>query len=230
MGNVNRRDNFGECVYCGHTARLTRDHIPPKCLFASAKESDLIKVPSCSICNGSASKDDEYFRLRVALRADVFGEPDVGGILPAIHRSLEREKAAGFRAAFFSSIEEVKATTPAGVYVGKRFAYNVDLDRLCRVPTRIVRGLFWQQRGARLTDDYRIVTYALSAFHGAPDALAELQVRLIAPLLTTEAINVGRAFSYWVKFVEEDPAASAWMMRFYQRAIFLSMILPGVAG
>jgi len=199
-------------------------------LFATATESELIKVPCCIKCNGSASKDDEYFRLKVALRADVFREPDVGGVLPAILRSLEREKAAGFRAAFLRSIEEVEAATPAGVYVGKRLASDVDLDRLCRVPTRIVRGLFWLHRGARLTDDYRVVTYALSGFHGAPVALAELRVKLVAPLLATEPINVGRAFSYWVKFVEEDPNASAWMMRFYQRVIFLSMILRDPVG
>jgi len=75
-----------------------------------------------------------------------------------------------------------RAATPAGVYVGKRLAYNVDLERLSRVPARIVRGFF----GDAVAGDYRIVTQALSGFEGAPDVLTEIRVNLIAPLLATQ--------------------------------------------
>ena len=82
----------------------------------------------------------------------------------------------------------------------------------------------------RLPDDCRIVTYALAGFQGAPDTLAEIRASLIAPLLTTEPTSVGRAFSYWMTFIEGEPDASAWMMCFYQRVIFITMILRDGAG
>jgi hypothetical protein len=56
------------CAYCGRRKSLTKDHIPPKSLFA-VWPHDLITVPSCQACNGGAAKDDEYFRLVTAARA-----------------------------------------------------------------------------------------------------------------------------------------------------------------
>jgi 5-methylcytosine-specific restriction endonuclease McrA len=52
------------CAYCHATDDLTDDHIPPQNLFPKPRPSNLnlITVPACRKCNGSASKDDEYFR------------------------------------------------------------------------------------------------------------------------------------------------------------------------
>lgn len=223
---VAKRQVVGECVYCGCQATLTRDHIPPKCLFGTVPESELVKVPSCRKCNGSASKDDEYFRLNVALRSDVFDEPDVRAILPSIQRSLRRDNACGFRQAFLETIEQVEAATPGGIVIGKRLAYNVNLERLSRVPARIVRGLFWKHRGSRMPDDHRVVTYALAGFEGSRKELDQIRATVVGPLLTTTPFEIGRAFSYWVSFAADHETASAWMMRFYNRVIFIAMVLP----
>ena len=68
--------NYGECVYCGREAQLTSDHIPPKNLFPKPRPSNLITVPSCKRCNRSASKDDEYLRLVLVMREDVFSRSE----------------------------------------------------------------------------------------------------------------------------------------------------------
>src|SRR5213078_104682 len=57
----------GECVYCGQVLWLTKDHVPPRCIFPPPLP-ELVTVPCCMHCNRSASKDDEYFRMMVALR------------------------------------------------------------------------------------------------------------------------------------------------------------------
>jgi len=226
MGAVSAKNRRGFCVYCGRMAKLTKDHIPPRCLFPTVPETKLIKVPACAFCNASASKDDEYFRLNVALRDDVAHEPDVQAVLPAILRSLQRKEASGFSDAFFRGMHYVEATSPAGIILGKRAAYNVDLDRLARIPTRIVQGLFWRHCRRRVPSDYRVITYALAGFHDAPLALDKIRANIVGPLLSGEPVSIGRAFSYWFKFVDDDSNASAWLMRFYQRVIFLSAILP----
>ena len=59
------------CTYCGGVAG-SRDHIPPKNLFPKPRTNDLISVPSCVGCNKAFSKDDEYLRFVLTMRADTF--------------------------------------------------------------------------------------------------------------------------------------------------------------
>src|SRR4051812_45143873 len=87
-----------QCVYCGQLA-TTGDHIPPASLFASPRPNNLIKVPSCKACNDGASKDDEYFRVQLALREDMRGHPDVEGVLPDVIRGLENPAKHKFKEA-----------------------------------------------------------------------------------------------------------------------------------
>jgi hypothetical protein len=62
---------FGECVYCGEQRELTRDHVPPRCLFSKPRPSDLITVPCCAHCNGDFQKHDEYFRIAITTGIDL---------------------------------------------------------------------------------------------------------------------------------------------------------------
>src|SRR5262245_58432042 len=50
-----------KCYLCGAIENLTRDHVPPKSIFAPGTPN-LITVPCCSKCNESNSMDDESFR------------------------------------------------------------------------------------------------------------------------------------------------------------------------
>jgi len=60
------------CVYCGQTElKLTRDHVPPKCLFQRPRPK-LITVPACHACNDAFKLDDEYFRAAVCIEAAYF--------------------------------------------------------------------------------------------------------------------------------------------------------------
>lgn len=62
------KHNNSMCIYCKQRRSTKKgDHIPAKSLFSDRKF--LITVPACEICNMSASKDDEYFRNFVSLRA-----------------------------------------------------------------------------------------------------------------------------------------------------------------
>src|SRR4030095_5529812 len=70
------------CGYCGVRQATSRDHVPPENLFAAPRPSNLIAFPACAACHGDTSKDDEYFRTVMALRADIHNHPDIqGGVL-----------------------------------------------------------------------------------------------------------------------------------------------------
>jgi hypothetical protein len=183
-------------------------------------------VLCCSACNRAASLDDEYFRLNLTLRDDIGQEPDIVEIIPAVLRSLQHPEAPGLRADFLRSVHNATVTTPAGLFLGSRLAYNVDLDRLGRVPSRIVKAMFRRQRGFRLPDAYEVCTCAAAGLRDVGRELAGEIHKFFTPLINTQPVSVGRVFSYWVAFDANDPNISVWLMLFYRRVVFISFTIP----
>ncbi len=69
------------CYMCDAVA-ISREHVPPKCIFPELKDlpdkdfrKSLITVPSCYEHNSKKSKDDEF--LMVSL-AGIFGNNSIG--------------------------------------------------------------------------------------------------------------------------------------------------------
>ena len=93
------------CVYCGKENPKTRDHIPPKGLFAQPRPI-LKTVPCCSECHIETTNDDEYFRNMLAMRNDTFKHPDVQGILPKIHRALAKPEQRKFTKSLINNIKK----------------------------------------------------------------------------------------------------------------------------
>jgi hypothetical protein len=85
----------GTCVYCGAFGTIHMDHVPPKNLFEAQAQSQLLTVPACRSCNNSASKDDEYFLVVMALRSDATLRPEHPNLWQKALRLLRRDRAAG---------------------------------------------------------------------------------------------------------------------------------------
>ena len=51
-----------EKCYCCDNEAISKEHMPPKCIFSSPRPSNMITIPSCDKHNLEKSKDDEYFR------------------------------------------------------------------------------------------------------------------------------------------------------------------------
>ena len=156
MSNSNPR--IGICVYCGKDGPITDDHVPPKGIFAPPRPSNLITVPSCLECNSSASMDDEYFRIRVCLNDQARGHPDVNGNLPSVLKALTRPEASGLKQALLNDWRNVDVTTKGGIFLGRRTAFEVDMNRIARVVQRIVRGLYYHEVNTPLSGGVKIVS------------------------------------------------------------------------
>ncbi len=214
-------------MYCGRVGKVTRDHIPPECLFPIPRPK-LITVPSCRSCNEGASKDDEYFRLTVALRDDVWDNPSVQNILPSVMRSLKNPKKMAFRRSFLRGIHEENIRSPAGLHLGKRGAYDVDLKRLDRVSARIVKGLYYREYGHRLPDGFVVVAYSEDGLRDLDEpTLAHLRTSLLEPLLANPPSEIGRQiFEYRKADCPESPGISAWLLTFYEKVSFVAWTMP----
>ena len=183
---MTKRKRKGECTYCGRIGPITSDHIPPKCLFPHPRP-DLITVPSCRHCNKGASLDDEYFRTVIALRDTVGDNPNVQSLLPLVLRSLKKPQKAAFRHSLLKSLRKLQVRTPAGLILGNRGAYDVDLVRLDNVASRIVRGLYFHESGQRLPDGFAVSSFSEDGLRDLDaETLAKMQQTVLAPLLAND--------------------------------------------
>lgn len=218
------------CAHCGAPDPATVDHVPPKNLFSRPLPSNLITVPSCWDCNAGASEDDEYFRLMLSLRSDV-REEGARWAAESAMRSLARAEGQGLLRLLLSTIEEVDLRSPAGIYLGRSGLYKPDMDRLYRVVSRTVRGLFYDERGYPLPQRYNVRTHLL------PD---EGDIDRLETSVGGKAIEIARAvllrpgpriigrneLRYWWQAMPEDQDATAWVAVFYQRIAFLTLAVP----
>lgn len=221
-----RTQKTGICVYCGRKARLTKDHIPPKNLFPKPRPGDLITVPSCQDCNNQAAKDDEYFRLVVAVRQGSGEHTAVQQTLPTVLRSLRRSEAAGLTKSFLSRMRPVMLRSASGLYLGRRMGYDVDDDRLIRVLTRIVKGLFFHEKGYRLPDTHEAVAELEPRREPGADGLTD-EMKVLAALRAQPVRMLGNGvFSYRFLFTQDDPDCSVWQMTFYEAVHSIGYTLP----
>ena len=204
------------CVYCGSRKNLTKDHVPPKCLFAKPLPENLITVPSCRKCNKDASNDDEYFRLILANRRDVRDHPEASKTREKTARSLRYPEARGLTRAFLSGVRSLYFMNELGV-IEPGAAYFVEYNRIYRVASRIVKGLFWNETRECLPREYEVLARVDSDLPQIDQATKEMFYQA----LKEEPRNVGReVFKYWFKATPEDKFASIWILLFYESISF----------
>lgn len=221
--NKKTAKNFGICAYCGESGNLTRDHIPPKGLFAKPLPHDLITVPCCLKCNNSPSKDDEYFKLALSLRHDV-DRSQAGGAAKSALRSLGRPEQRGFTRSFLSSTKNVEIYSEGGIYLGKGGAYDVDLQRLNSVAARIVRGLYRHHFKKNIPQPWSVDAWCTEGFPKQANGLSTVKGIIAKLLQEVPVVKADGAFKYWFKTIgEPEDLSSAWYMLFFSRVGFFGM-------
>lgn len=213
------------CAYCGSMENITDDHVPPQNLFPKPRPATgLIKVPACRRCNSSASKDDEYFRLKLCMGAHVLDNPSAKANRETAFRSLTRPEAPGLKKAFLSDVRTLQLRSQAGLHVG--LAFEVDPQRIHRVVERTVRGLFYHETGLRLLlKNYKVTIYSNDTLkENSPDALENLNRTVLKPLSQIQpTIIEGEVFMYRYLQTEKDPFFSAWALTFFRNVSFLAI-------
>jgi hypothetical protein len=221
------KQNKRVCVYCGTKEKLTKDHIPPKNLFAPPRPVSLITVPCCQKCNLQASKDDEYFRNVLVLRKDIeVNNSDAQAVKPAVMRGYAKKKQQRFLDDLLKEVRMVDVYTPAGIYLGNEWTYSVNLERTNRVVCRIVKGLYYHHYSHRVPDSFNIGSFPLDE-NNFSNKNSYKELINIASLLYKNKPNVigNDVFAYWHQFFGNQET-SVWLLRFYRRAYWVTFIMP----
>lgn len=224
---TNRRPRIGECTYCGARGTVTSDHVPPKGLFAKPRPK-LITVPSCDRCNRGASTDDEYFRVMLNFHDTAGDHPDARGVRATVFRALDRPDSGGLRHRIAKATRQVDVLSSSGIYIGRRLGFDVDLVRLDRVVARVLKGLYFKEKGQRLPEGFTAEVYSEDGLRGiSPDSAEEMRRELIRPALATAPRVIGNnVLRYWVAFASDHPYVSGWLFQFYGRVNFVGVTVP----
>jgi hypothetical protein len=211
------------CVYCGAGGNLTKDHIPPKCLFAN-RPSNLITVPSCEPCNKGFSLDDEYFRLALTSRGDTGDHPEAQLVSERAVQRISRPQARGFLESVFNSLTTIELKTPAGLYLGDAPGFMADLGRLSRVARRVITGLYFHEFGERLPDTHEAVAWQESGLQRVGEATrAQLRQWCNFAQSAPEKTIGEDVFSYWYQPVPDEAHVSVWVLIFYKTVGFIGL-------
>ncbi|MCY3770783.1 MAG: hypothetical protein OXG98_01975 [Gemmatimonadetes bacterium] len=215
------------CVYCGSQEKSTKDHIPPKCLFADLPD-DLITVDSCKTCNNGASKDDEYLRDLLIRERRTENHSEARKVRQKFYRALQREESRGYTKSIVDNIVPLDVFTQAGIYIGSAGGYEVDHERLDRVVERIIKGLYSNTHRTRLPDSYEVEVWD-------DNYLAEFdqdtQDEFLRPFMSmngqppTKAIGNG-VFAYWYLQAVDSDFVTAWVLRFYNSVFMFCKTVP----
>jgi hypothetical protein len=227
MGEPKRK---GVCAYCGKIGPLTRDHIPPRCLFGKQPPANLLTVPSCLDCNHTASEDDEYLQMVFSMHGGLSENPHVEKIRPTFHRSLANPRKQGFTLSMLAALRNAYLRTPSGTYVGSVAMLVIDDHRLEAVVRRIALGLIYRECKARLPDGYEVNVYQVGGLRAIPLDIRRVNEMLLPQLLASGLRDIGGGvFAYAHKHEIADRYTSAWLLLFYQTVAFFALTVPNTA-
>lgn len=201
---------MGKCVYCVNANEETKDHVPPKSIFAKDNRDDLIRVPACFDCNNSFSKDDEWLVQLVATNAEFQEFPGLDEVKDRALRAVSRPESYLLES-MVSSFRNVELWSSAGIYLGNVPAIEFDGDRFGSIIARIVRGLFWHETRRILPEDYVVHSFRWEKQANDDTQNGIAQMFHPAPIRSIG----GGAFEYHYRFTSDEPNASIWVMRFY---------------
>jgi hypothetical protein len=203
------------CTYCNKLAN-TKDHIPPKGLFPKPRPSSLITVPTCSSCNNSYSKDDEYLRDVLSFREELSDNPFITQLNKAIPRRFDPSRSEGYFKYIHGRMGEESVKTKSGIYLGVKTTFYEDLSRIQRVLERVTKGLYRHCTGNKLAEGFDALVYTQEYFLSLEQE-PEKNFRYIFQnsLADQEWVTVvPSGFDYKFKALA-NPGYTLWMLRFY---------------
>lgn len=165
--------------------------------------------------------DDEYFRLTLSIRHSAI-RPIAKKVADTALRGLARDEHTRFRRNFFQGVREVDIKTSDGRHIGRGGAYNVDLIRLGKVATRIMKGLYFHHYGKPLP------AWCEDGLGDVDTNSIQVIQSFVAHLQQNPPIEIGGGvFKYWHGLAnnegDNDAYSSIWLLVFYESTVFFGV-------
>lgn len=206
------------CFICGKDGADSVDHVPPKGIFLF-KTTDLITAPAHVACNKASELDDEYFRLAITTMALQYSADAENLFDRKIMKRMREPKKAKFRQAIARDMVEIDMHSPAGIYLGKQDAMQIDAKRIRGVVCRIARGLYHHYHKDVLPSDWPVKAELM-------ERGIVKERRKLEQAGHFRTVNKG-VFKYMMKFVDEDKRLGWYWITFFDCVDFSVFTTPG---
>ena len=113
----------------------------------------------------------------------------------------------------------VEVFSPGGVYLGDAMGYEVDLPRINRVLSRIVRGIYFRER------DIPVPQNALAQCFVEPPPWVFHRDTIEALLALRRCRVANGAFEYWFSSADDRPDSAVILMRFFGGVLALGFVM-----
>jgi hypothetical protein len=216
------------CYLCGERPSNTVDHVPPQGLFPSNVEFRGFEVPACKQCNNDFSKDDEYFRdiLTMGCTNDDALQVLQEKTIPSMKRPWAQLQLVRKEDRIAARAFPVAITSPSGLHLKTRVAFQFDTERMNKVCERIARGIYYEIAKEPLAKACEITATLLRPAQ-ANEFVKELQEQQGEPNFGRVA---GDTFLYAVWGLPEDRYMTGlWILRFYDEITGI-VIIKGPAA
>ena len=195
---------FSKCVICNQRAATTKDHIPPKGIFAKPRPNNLITVPACSKCNNELSGLDERFKVYLGLHVGASGGQAQEFFRNEALRTLDHNRK--LRHEILSKLEPVYLATSGGIIYDEGYRIPWDSRTHDLIVERIVRGLYYHHFGNILGDLVRIKVYWFR----------KLTPEMVEMSNDWNVYSFGKGeITYRYGRANESPLHSLWIFQFY---------------
>jgi hypothetical protein len=178
-------------------------------------------VPACRSCNLEKGTDDQFLRDLLATDMAARTNPTAKQLFDGpMTRALERNRSEVGRIVASSRMHRIDLRTPAGLYIGEGYQGTLPDDRVSRILTRIVRGLYFSNRKQPLPPE--AVT---TVFRRSPADLPGF----LKTLGTGPELHYEGVFGCKFIFADEKPALTLWLMWFYNSVLYSVETYPSEA-
>jgi hypothetical protein len=226
---MDQRKRKSVCAYCGALIaetgnKKTKEHIFPRNLFPKydgyQPRKDFLTVPACETCNGGKSEDDEYLRNFLALRLRAMGHPDIDHLVDGFLSSA-REGSRLVRRMAESARMARHPTT--GLYLPYVLAVPIEDERLDRIMTHIVRGLYCKEHRSVLAADCCYVIREMPATDEFISGWVNLFVQMgVRPY---REVGDGQCVYQTMRF-PASPETTFWTICFFDAIWFVGWTMP----
>jgi hypothetical protein len=196
------------CALCGENDATTNDHIPPRGIYPKPRDNDmnLNTVPACNSCNNGAKVEDEEFKVLIGISTGEFHN-NPGMVIDSIAGTVGNNQKIA------NQIFSTKKNTHAklnGSALEPAVEITFDGEKYQKVISRIIRGLYWMQKGKALNTGSKISIFpGNNVSHEFASSMMELMDCLEANSLNKDT------FVY--KFIFLDAHESIWGMQFFKK-------------
>lgn len=161
------------------------------------------------------------------MRSGTVDTPSAIAARDSANRALTKPAKSRFTRELLRSTKNLPVYSPAGIYLGHKMSYDVDLHRLGRVVERTTSGLYFHEFGERLPDSHGCKSYGIDGFGSAgPQTTAEVKKFWEHAVSGTRHDFGENVFTYWVREIDGADGATLWAFLIYGTVSFLAITGP----